>query len=416
MQLYAYDVQAPDGGIVHHLSPLPHELVFERGLPNEAIIASCRDGQPFTREYAVPNANFVAFLQHVIAKHLQRSERLSESALRLGEGSLYLVDQRSPHSSEQPEPEDVIGVVHVQRGTVVQYVPSAAYRAIGRNGLFVLDEWFAARLMEELTALAHAMSTRAPTHEQGDPKIVFRDARGRELSWNDLKHADGRVQWEVIGSEQIDPRAAQLHQQGRQAGARGEHQRALQLFAEASSIAPEWPYPVYDAALTHLLMGDVRTAHRGYAQVDRMSPRGFFTAKTSLHALEQELNGLLPAGFCRAFAMLEWLDDRNQKRSLLEQIVARHPNFAPAWKELSRLLEGGERYAAVMRGLAAQPDDETRGILLINKAIVLHERGELHAAIDILGTLALDPLSTLGTEMLAKAALANLISQSGAES
>jgi hypothetical protein len=49
-------------------------------------------------------------------------------------------------------------------------------------------------------------------------------------------------------------------------------------------------------------------------------------------------------------------------------------------------------------------------VLLINRALILHRRGDRNGAIQILGELALDPGSTLSTEMLAKATLAEVVS------
>ena len=48
-------------------------------------------------------------------------------------------------------------------------------------------------------------------------------------------------------------------------------------------------------------------------------------------------------------------------------------------------------------------------MLLINRAMILHRRGDRDGAIKILGELALDPESTLGTETLAKATLAQVV-------
>jgi hypothetical protein len=50
-------------------------------------------------------------------------------------------------------------------------------------------------------------------------------------------------------------------------------------------------------------------------------------------------------------------------------------------------------------------------VLLINQALLLHRRGDREAAHRILGTLVLDPRSTLGTEMSAKATLALLLAK-----
>jgi tetratricopeptide (TPR) repeat protein len=167
---------------------------------------------------------------------------------------------------------------------------------------------------------------------------------------------------------------------------------------------------VYDAAFTYLLQGDTDTAERCYAQVDRLAPRGFFTCKTTLDCLRRERAGELPAGFCRAFTTLESLGELPRKKAVLESLVARFPGFAPAWKELAALLDDpDDRLRAIERGLAAGPDPETRGMLLLNKALVANQLGDRAAAIAILGDLALDPASTLATETLAKATLAQVI-------
>src|SRR5438552_3824443 len=93
-----------------------------------------------------------------------------------------------------------------------------------------------------------------------EPQVVFKDARGRELSLKDLAGATGTVKWEVIGAAKVLPEAKALHERGREAGGAGEHARALKLFADAQKLAPDWPYPSYDAAYAHLLKGEVKEA------------------------------------------------------------------------------------------------------------------------------------------------------------
>jgi hypothetical protein len=139
------------------------------------------------------------------------------------------------------------------------------------------------------------------------------------------------------------------------------------------------------------------------------SRTGFFTGKTTLDCLRRERAGALPAGFTRAFVTLEWLDDRPKKKAILEDIVRRYPAFPPAWKELAPLVEDPDaRWRAITKGLEGSPDGETRGVLLINKAVILLWRGQRPEAVRILGELALDPGSTLAAETLAKATLAQV--------
>jgi tetratricopeptide (TPR) repeat protein len=241
-------------------------------------------------------------------------------------------------------------------------------------------------------------------------RLVFQDAAGRVLTTRDLEEFTGQVDWQINGGHTVPTDAVRRHEEARAAGAWGEYDRALVLLDAAHALAPGWPYPVYDAAFTYLLQGDTDTAERCYAEVDRMAPRGFFTCKTTLDSLRRERAGELPEGFCKGFAALESLDDLPRKKAILDGIVARFPGFAPAWKELAALLDDpGDRLRAIERGLGAEPDPETRGMLLLNKALVLDQHGDRGAAIAILGDLALDPASTLATETLAKATLARVI-------
>src|SRR5581483_9434044 len=87
-------------------------------------------------------------------------------------------------------------------------------------------------------------------------RLVYRDAAGRELRTSDLEGLSGRASWQIVEPRSIPPQAAELHRQGREAGARGELDRALDLLTRAHEHAPDWPYPLYDIAFTHLLRGD----------------------------------------------------------------------------------------------------------------------------------------------------------------
>jgi tetratricopeptide (TPR) repeat protein len=240
--------------------------------------------------------------------------------------------------------------------------------------------------------------------------VVFKSADGRELTVNDLRGAEETVRPEMKVPAGVPREAEELHQLARQAGSRNELDKAIELLERAHKLAPGWAYPVYDAAFTHLLKGDVARAEAKYAEVDRMAPRGFFSTKTSLDCLRREREGKLQAGFCKEFVALETVSSAAQKRAILQGMVERFPEFPPAWKEILPFLEGDEsRLKAIGMGLAHAPDDETKGALLIHKAAILYPRGDPKEATQILGQLALDPQSTAATEQLAKATLASLL-------
>lgn len=248
-----------------------------------------------------------------------------------------------------------------------------------------------------------------PAAQPVSERIIFRSPDGRELKENELEGITGTFSWELVGSGNVPQQARQQHELARQAGGRGDYAGAVKSCIEASRLAPNWPYPVYDLAWTYLLMDDVEKAEKAYGDVLKLSPRGFFTAITAADCLRREREGDLPRGLYKNLTMLEWMSDNQEKKKLLEGVVAKHPSFAPAWFQLGQLTEGdSEKLAVLDNGLAAKPDPETKGMLLINKALLLDRQGKRDEAITILGTIAVDPASPLGVEHLAKFTLRQL--------
>jgi tetratricopeptide (TPR) repeat protein len=94
----------------------------------------------------------------------------------------------------------------------------------------------------------------------------------------------------------VSEEAKSLHQQARQEGGKGNYENALSLLEQASRLAPQWPYPVYDMAFTLLLLRDFEGAREYYTKTLALSPRGFITAITALDTLDKEHRGELPSG------------------------------------------------------------------------------------------------------------------------
>lgn len=252
-------------------------------------------------------------------------------------------------------------------------------------------------------------SEQRPKEVAGDSKsrVVFRSEDGDALTTDDLKNTDGTFNYEIVGSTKIPEQANRLHQEARQFGASGKYEEALDRLTKSHSLAPSWPYPLYDSAFTYLLMKDFAKAREFYAKTVELSPRGFFTAITALDSLNREASGDLPEGTYAAYMSLEWINDPSQKAQLVRALVERLPSFAPAWKEYALICEDpAEKLQALEKGLSADPGNETKGILLINKALAIHESGDKDAAIEILGAVALDSESTFANEHLAKQSLA----------
>ncbi len=215
-------------------------------------------------------------------------------------------------------------------------------------------------------------------------------------------------------SSELPPEAVELHERGRALCADGDVPAGLEFLYRAHQRVPSWPYPPYDMAYSYLLAGELEQAERWYAVVERLAPRGFFTAKTSLATIRRERRGGLPEGFSRAYASLEWLPPA-QRRVALEELVVEFPDFAPAWKDLVGLVDTDERrLTAIEHGLAADPDRETAGVLHLNHALLLDRRGLRADALVIVQTLLADPDTTLATEAFARKVLAQLGGGGGA--
>lgn len=239
--------------------------------------------------------------------------------------------------------------------------------------------------------------------------VVFRAADGRSLTMADLHGLSGTFRYEIVGNSSVPAEAESLHKQARQTGRAGDYKKAITLLERASSLAPAWPYPVYDMAFTYLLLKDSENARKYYRKTVDLSPRGFFTAITALDALVREEKGDLPIGTYLAYLSLEWMEDSGKKADAVRQLVKKVPGFAAGWDELATQMEtDAEKLAAIEKGLAVNPDGETKGILQINKALVLERSGDHDSALQLLGELALDPASTYATEHLAKVTLASL--------
>lgn len=243
-----------------------------------------------------------------------------------------------------------------------------------------------------------------------DPNIVFKDEKGNIISKSDLKNTTGQVNWELMGEKTIPQKAMKLHEEARRLGSQGQYQESIQKLLKAHKIAPNWAYPVYDLAYTYLLQKDFENALQYYALTNEIEPKGFFTAKTAYWSLQKEKEGLFPQGLYLAFMSLEWTDSDAEKIQMAQGIVEQFPAYAPAWQLLgSKLDNAEERLAAIEKGLAIEADQETTGILLINKAIVEDMLGHSDVAKEILGKVVFDENATISNVELAKYVLASLV-------
>lgn len=203
--------------------------------------------------------------------------------------------------------------------------------------------------------------------------------------------------------------ATLLHLEAREAGQAGNYDLAIEKLNEAMTIEPDWAYPVYDLAFTYLLKGDSANALKYYKQTDELEPGGFFTTKTAVYSLEGEQNGLFPEGLYTFYMQIEWTEEPEKKYEIAKRIVDNIPGYAPAWKELAYLQnDPDERLHSIEQGLAGKPDSETKGILLLNKAMILHEKGDSETARKLLSEIIESQDTTTSNGEIAKVAMRSI--------
>ena len=240
-------------------------------------------------------------------------------------------------------------------------------------------------------------------------EIVFKDNKGNQISMSDLEGVTGDYNWEIKDGVKVPEEANILHQEARQYGSKGEHDLGIEKLEKAHEIAPNWAYPVYDLAYTYLLKEDFSNALKYYEMTNKMKPKGFFTSKTAHWSLKKEKEGEFQEGLYLAYMQVEWMNTDEEKLGIAKAIVDKFPKYAPAWKIIAQKAKGeGERLAAIEKGLNALPDEDTKGVLLINKALVKNIQEKKAEAKKILGELIFDNESTFGNIELAKFVLSKI--------
>jgi hypothetical protein len=152
--IFVYEV-VQDGSHRYYVTPLPHEHGFATGLPAEAIMGELIEGfDRITPESFVQNPQFIELLAAVIGNHAHECPGLVAEANRQQEGYVVIVDRRTSDPDGAVPPEDIIGLVEIERGQLLRYHASPNYRILTKDGFMQLDRFLHDRLIEELAALA----------------------------------------------------------------------------------------------------------------------------------------------------------------------------------------------------------------------------------------------------------------------
>jgi hypothetical protein len=151
-------VDTPEGP-KDYVTCLSQELIFQQGLPAEAIIGvllrPLESGEAITPSVFARNRVFVEFMHSVIARRGPELPGLIAEAKRQGDGWVYVVDQRTPTPQGDVPPEDIVGAFEIKNGQVVpgSYRASHKHMILSAGGFFRLGLELQPCLLEELAAL-----------------------------------------------------------------------------------------------------------------------------------------------------------------------------------------------------------------------------------------------------------------------
>lgn len=219
----------------------------------------------------------------------------------------------------------------------------------------------------------------------------------------------GIYNWQIVDNENIPNEAKILHQEARQLSGQGKYDEGIAKLKDTHQLVPNWAYPIYDLAYTYLLKQDYENALKYYELTDKLAPKGFFTTKTAYWSLKKEAAGIFPRGMYLNYLQIEWLSSEEEKLNVAHNILERCPDYAPAWKEIAEKgKDPNNRLEAIRKGLALNPDLETKGILLINRAIIYDILDNNESAENILDRLIISKETTLANIEMAKFMLKSL--------
>ena len=141
--------------LMRALSLLPPDVAFKHGLASPAVAGVFRSDD-LSPENFVPNRPFVEVLHRIIREQAPRLQGFEQAAREQGQGSLSIIDLRTPEGPNgRVPPEDIVGAFAVAEGkaSADTYVPNPNYHVFTKDGLTKLPEPLQRILVAELTRL-----------------------------------------------------------------------------------------------------------------------------------------------------------------------------------------------------------------------------------------------------------------------
>jgi hypothetical protein len=155
--IFVCSVDEPDG-VKDYVTLISPDTFFSRGLCPEAIVGvitrPLASGEPITPDFFARNRVFVEFMHDVIAQHGPLQPDFQAEARRLGDGFVYVIDQRTPDPGGSVPPHDVVGSFQVTNGKVMAgtYTRNPNHVILSADGFFSLGPNLNTKLRDEILA------------------------------------------------------------------------------------------------------------------------------------------------------------------------------------------------------------------------------------------------------------------------
>lgn len=156
---YIYSL-TQDGNQRRLASPLPAEFAREHGLCSQALAGEFINGDTpgDCVENFRANPEFVRFLQWCLAKHAPAAPGFIAEAQKKPEGPMFIVDIRALHQGQEPQEEDLIGLIVLDNGQPTEFKGSPNYQVLTKHGFLRIDPWLREKYLQELQE--HALSKK----------------------------------------------------------------------------------------------------------------------------------------------------------------------------------------------------------------------------------------------------------------
>jgi hypothetical protein len=146
-------------GASDYVTLLSPAITAAAGLALEAIVGTLLKPLVSGKHHITPDAFahnrvFVDFMHEIIAREAPGQAGVQAEAQRVGEGWIYIIDDRAGARGTPVGAEDLVGAFKVSEGRVLpeSYAPNRGHRILSERGFFKLEPGLLKLLLQALVA------------------------------------------------------------------------------------------------------------------------------------------------------------------------------------------------------------------------------------------------------------------------